>query len=190
MGKIDIWRDKEDDIKRDIISNIKDTLVIGCTVSLDTNITYEELDYAVNMKACAICLDGNVLTIETEDDKLIGDDVGMLTIESLISIYHDIKNCNLYLTITAHIVDEPCEDDSMVLHYRTIPASDRGDILDEQSPKPFFDYLMQAFPLFKWLPDDGEDEFYTTYIQYVAYTEGKVGGNYVLANLEYLPKCK
>lgn len=82
--------------------------------------------------------------------------------------------------ITAHILTEPCNEDSMVLF-----ASDyeREGFLSSDTKSPFLKFLEHNFPLFKWDYDDGDDTYNTGYCQYAAYTEDETM-NYVLATLE------
>lgn len=185
------WKDKETEIKENIISSILEKLIEESPISTDAELVYEGEYYTETLYAKSIYSCGGLLTIGTTNgNELSGEDVFHLTISSLIELYEDVKNADLYLTITAHIADEPCDDNSMVLYCRAINASERSEFLNKESPTPFLEYLFKKFPLFKWMHDDGEDTFYTTYAQYVSYTEGKVGGNYVLATIEYLPHSK
>lgn len=84
------------------------------------------------------------------------------------------------ISITAHIVTEPCDEDSMVL-FRSDHES--KNFLPSYKKSPFLKFLEHAFPLFKWDYDDGDDTYNTDYCQYVAYTEDGTM-NYVLATLE------
>ena len=87
----------------------------------------------------------------------------------------------IYVTITAHVSIEPCNEETMVLYDS---GHEDRNFLDGGVKLPFLNFLKRNFPLFAWDYDDGDDNYETAYSQYVAYTEGENTGNYVLATLD------
>lgn len=83
------------------------------------------------------------------------------------------------ICITAHTQEE-----MVLISDHKFYADNVGSICFNNTDKPFLGWLKTYYPLIDWTFDDGVDNNGTTYIQYVAYTEGKENmDNYILADL-------
>lgn len=83
------------------------------------------------------------------------------------------------ICITAHT-----HESMVMISDNKFYADNISGISFHKTTKPFLGWLKTYYPLIDWVIDDGDDNNDSTYVQYVAYTEGKENmDNYILADL-------
>lgn len=126
-------------------------------------------------------LDSETMTRHTLEYRGLGNDPSVIHYGDIMMAFGKIENKKLSICVTAHISEQPCMENSMVLY--STEATNRWQIFNK-TVNPFLGYLEEAFPLLEWTYDDGDDEYGTEYAQYAAYTEGNESNNYILATFE------
>ena len=124
-------------------------------------------------------LGNETLTRKTLEYRGLGSDPSVIHYGDIMMAFGEIDNSELHLSITAHIVSEPCKENIMNLYSRDYS---KRWVIFNKIKDPFLGFLKEAFPMLDWVYDDGCDEYGSNYIQYVAYTGDD--NNYVLATIE------
>lgn len=155
-----------------------DGWAIGVALRNDDDDAEVPAEIIVRYPRLRAVLDSETMTRHTLEYRGLGNDPSVIHYGDIMMAFGKIDAREMIVSVTAHISDEPCMENSMELFGRTFKH--RYDVFSKIAD-PFLGYLEATFPMLNWVFDDGDDNYGSDYVQYAAYTEGDKSNNYVLA---------